>query len=138
MSKRRPRPNGRSRLRDGIRQAVVVVTVGAILVAAGLLATREYVTTRQHASVVAAAGRAAGSALAGDAQGNAEIYTGSILYMPYDGRTCRQFLFDNLSGRLTDNGSVDCASAAYESGIGSPKQWSAARARVISSAFRAH
>jgi hypothetical protein len=67
-----------------------------------------------------------------------ELYTGSILYLPYEGSNCRQLLFDNRNGRFTDNGNVDCAEASLQSGISSPKQWSAARAKVISMGFRDH
>ena len=65
--------------------------------------------------------------IAGTAVGDDSIYTGSILYMPQEGRTCRQLLFDNQSGRFSDNGYVDCVNAAYRS-PGEPKFWSAARA----------
>jgi len=44
-----------------------------------------------------------------------EIYTGSILFVPDDGKVCRRFLFDNRSGRLSDSGLVDCESAYYRS-----------------------
>ncbi len=67
-----------------------------------------------------------------------EIYTGSILYMPDDGNVCRQLLFDNHNGRFSDNGYVDCERAAYQGSLDSPKQWSAARLRVISSGFLQH
>jgi hypothetical protein len=40
-----------------------------------------------------------------------EIYTGSILFTPRQGRICRQFLFDNRTGRFSDNGNVDCERA---------------------------
>ncbi len=40
-----------------------------------------------------------------------EIYTGSILFTPREGRICRQFLFDNRTGRFSDNGNVDCERA---------------------------
>ena len=53
-------------------------------------------------------------------QSDAEIYTGSILYMPYDGRMCRQILFDNRTGRSSDNGYVDCEHAAYRSASDEP------------------
>ena len=65
-----------------------------------------------------------------------EIYTGSILYMPHRGDICRQLLFDNHNGQFTDNGYVDCGRAAYQGGLDGPKQWSAARVRVISTGFR--
>ena len=55
--------------------------------------------------------------------------------MPQEGRTCRQFLFNNHTGHFSDNCYVDCVNAAYRS-PGEPKFWSAARARVISNSFR--
>ena len=39
---------------------------------------------------------------------------------------------------ITDKGNVDCEEASSQSGISSPKQWSAARAKVISEGFRDH
>jgi hypothetical protein len=89
----------------------------AALLAVGLYATGKYIAARQQASA-------------------GEFYTGSILYMPDEGRTCHQRLFDNRTGRFSDNGPVDCVNAAYQGASGSPKLWSAARARVISSGFR--
>jgi hypothetical protein len=42
-----------------------------------------------------------------------EIYTGSILFVPpNDSNICRQVLFDNRTGRLNDNGLVDCERAS--------------------------
>ncbi len=67
-----------------------------------------------------------------------EVYTGSILYMPDDGRICRQLLFDNHNGRFSDNGYVDCEAAAYRGALDVPKQWSVARLHVISTGFVRH
>ena len=65
---------------------------------------------------------------------DAEIYTGSILFVPDDGRVCRRFLFDNRTGRFSDSGLVDCESAYYRTpGTASP---SAARTLAISETFR--
>jgi hypothetical protein len=112
--------------RDSVRQTAGVIAMGALL-AVGLYATGKYIAARQQAS---AAQLAAAAASAG------EFYTGSILYMPDEGRTCRQLLFDNRTGRFSNNGNVDCVNAAYQGASGAPKLWSAARARVISSGFR--
>jgi hypothetical protein len=71
-------------------------------------------------------------------QRDAETYTGSILYLPFSGRLCRQHLFDNLTGQLSDNGTVDCEKAAYRSPNGTAKNWSVARTNVISYSFRRH
>jgi hypothetical protein len=112
--------------RDGVRHTAGVITIGALL-AVGMYATGKYIAARQQAS---AAQSAAAAASAG------EFYTGSILYMPDEGRTCHQLLFDNRTGRFSNNGNVDCVNAAYQGASGAPKLWSAARARVISSGFR--
>jgi hypothetical protein len=102
------------------------VTIGLCL-GAGAFEIGRYVTVTRQAAAMAAA-----SAAADD-----EIYTGSILYMPDSGNACRQLLFDNQNGQFTDNGYVDCDRAAYR-GAATPKQWSIARVRVISSGFREH
>jgi hypothetical protein len=123
MYRRAHRKRGRS---ESIRQTLGVIAVGA-LIGTSLFVTGEYVTTRLRASP-ARAGANGG-----------EVYTGSILYTPDEGRTCHQLLFDNQTGRFTDNGSVDCENAAYKGMDGGlPKQWSAARARVIADGFRQH
>jgi hypothetical protein len=129
----------RGRSGDGLRQTAVVIVIGASL-AAGLFAAGNYVVTGQYVpavvkAVIKANSGPDGPTIAARANGD-EIYTGSILYIPDDGANCRQLLFDNRNGRFTDNGYVDCTQASYESGIGSPKQWSAARAKVISTGFR--
>jgi hypothetical protein len=125
MDRRARRRKARPRKRDAVRQTLAVIAVGALL-GGSLFATGEYVTARQKAAAVAAA-----LATASDD----EIYTGSILYMPDEGRTCRQLLFNNRSGRFTDKGYVDCVNAAYRS-PNEAKQWSVARVRVISNNFR--
>jgi hypothetical protein len=56
--------------------------------------------------------------------------------MPDTSNVCHQWLFDNHSGQFTDNGNVDCLRAAYRGALDGPKQWSAARVRVISTGFR--
>ena len=69
-----------------------------------------------------------------------EIYTGSILFVPDDEGICRQLLFDNRTGRFTDNGLVDC-DRAYNEEVGMSGRtmhWSSMRAKIISEAFRNH
>ena len=127
-----------SRSRDGVRQTVVVVSLAATLVAS-LYGVGDYVLPKQQGpATIKAVIKTANSA--GDAKPGAasddEIYTGSILYLPYEGRDCRQLLFDNRTGRISENGYIDCVKATDQSGINSPKQWSAARAKVISTGFR--
>jgi hypothetical protein len=108
-----------------------MVAVAALL-AGGLFVAGRHILARPP--VTAGAPTAKTAALA-NAAGDDDIYTGSILYMPEQGRSCRQLLFDNQTGRFSDNGYVDCVNAAYHSPR-EPKLWSAARARVISNGFR--
>jgi len=109
------------RSRDSSRQTVIVASIASALVLGGL-ASREYMIAKQRATAAVPS--------------DEEIYTGSILFMPDQGPICRQLLFDNQTGRFADNGMVDCARAAYQGASGTPKQWSAARVRVISDGFR--
>ena len=123
MYRRALRKKSRS---ESIRQTLGVVAVG-VLLGTGLFAIADYFTV-QHWVRPAPVARNAG-----------EIYTGSVLYMPQEGRNCHQMLFDNNTGRFTDNGAVDCENAAYRGVDGNvPKQWSSARARVIADGFRQH
>jgi hypothetical protein len=118
-----PRPSKIRRRSGDRRHVTIVAAIGAVL-ALGGFAAESYVAARHPA--IAAAG----------APGDDEIYTGSILYMPAEGKICRQMLFDNHTGQFSDNGYVDCERAAYHGQGGPPKEWSAARMHVISSGFR--
>jgi hypothetical protein len=118
-----------SALKYDVRQTAVVITIGMLLGTA-LFVTGGYLTTKQRA-VAPEPGVA-------QTQTDAEIYTGSILYMPDEGRVCHQLLFQNLTGRFVDNGYVDCLGAAYLESEGPPKRMSTARVKVISSGFREH
>ncbi|HUI15985.1 MAG TPA: hypothetical protein VL048_21195 [Xanthobacteraceae bacterium] len=71
-----------------------IIVVAAFL-ALGVFVNQEYLTKRPHAVQPVA-------------PSNDEIYTGSILFTPPEGRICHQFLFDNRTGRFTDKGNVDC------------------------------
>jgi hypothetical protein len=113
----------RPRAGNGSRQVTVVLAIGASL-ALGAFGADKF--------IMAAHNKAA--APAGPSDG--EIYTGSILYMPDTSNVCHQWLFDNHNGQFTDNGNVDCERAAYRGAFDGPKQWSAARLRVISTGFR--
>jgi hypothetical protein len=102
---------------------VVLAAIGAVLTA-GLFATREIEIARSPAESTIA-------------PSDDEIYTGSILFVPpNDSNICRQVLFNNRTGRLNDNGLVDCERASYRSATEIPQQWS--RVRVISEGFFRH
>jgi hypothetical protein len=126
----RPSPRRRKGAGPGSGQVWAIVTIGLCL-GAGAFGLGRYVAVTRQAAAVAMADALA----AADDDG---IYTGSILYMPDSGNACRQLLFDNQNGQFTDNGYVDCDLAAYHGANATPKQWSAARARVISSGFHDH
>jgi hypothetical protein len=64
-----------------------------------------------------------------------EIYTGSILFMPYQGNDCRQNLLDNLTGQIRENGVVPCDSAILQTGSKQARAWSAARVDAIRDGF---
>lgn len=88
MINRLPRPaKTRSRSRDNSRQVVVVIAIGLTL-ALGALISGGYVAGAKRQTAAAAA-----------AANDDDIYTGSILYMAYDGSACRQLLFDNQNGQ---------------------------------------
>ena len=101
---------------------LAAAAIGAVL-ATGLLATGEIGIARSRASTRIV--------LSDD-----EIYTGSILFMLNDGDICRQVLFDNRTGRLNDNGLVDCERVAYRSPGEMPRDWS--RRRIIAESFLPH
>jgi hypothetical protein len=115
------RSKGRLRSYRTFRQMAVAISAFLSL---GLLTSGEYIIMR--ARIPSAVAQAVPVAQSDD-----EIYTGSILYTPYDGRICRQILFDNRTGRSSDNGYVDCEHAAYRSASDKPS-----RVRSISSWFR--
>jgi hypothetical protein len=123
MSMLAPAVKTRSRSRDFARPAIVVITMAALL-GLGFMTTQQMITASRH--MVARASMS----------GDDDVYTGSILYMPDRGNACRQILFNNRNGQLTDKGYVDCQTAFSHSTDSEPKQWSAARVRVISDGFR--
>jgi hypothetical protein len=119
-------PRQKNRARSSFREILTVSALGATL-ALGVVAAEQYVVAKRHA----AAARVAAAAVSDE-----EIYTGSILYMPDSSNICHQWMFDNHNGQFSDNGYVNCERAFYQGSPDSPKQWSAARVRVISSGFR--
>ena len=132
------RPKRRNRSRDGLRHVAIVIGVGTALTAS-LFAGAYAVPDRYMPELVKAlTGNGRGGVKVASAAGGDEVYTGSILYLPYEGSNCRQLTFDNRNGRFADKGSVDCAQASEQSSISSPKQGSVARAKAISMGFRDH
>jgi hypothetical protein len=125
MRQSKQRRKRRSRRSERARRIAAVAAVMAVL-AAGLFAARETTVALWTPAKPAAT------------PSDDEIYTGAILFVPDDGKTCRRFLFDNRTGRLSYNGLVDCESAYYQNREGSPAQMSIARTQAISETFRHH
>ncbi len=119
-------PRMKKLTRSNLHEILTLSALGATL-ALGVVATDQYVVANRHAAAARAAAVAAS---------DEEIYTGSILYMPDSSNICHQWMFDNHNGQFSDNGYVNCERAFYQDSPDSPKQWSAARVRVISSGFR--
>ena len=118
---RTKRQNSRS---ERARRITAIVAVLALL-AAGLFAARDVKIQLTSAKPV-------------PTPSDDEIYTGSILFVPDDGKVCRRILFDNRTGQLSDVGLVDCQSAYYRSPNAPPAQLSVTRTQAISETFRHH
>jgi hypothetical protein len=122
---RRSKARARGRGRERSRQMAVLAALAGVL-AVGMFAGGQFAFVRSlHKPALAP-------------PSDDEIYTGSILYIPDEGKICRQLLFDNRTGRVQDNGLVDCEHAYYRGMSEMAKQWSTARALVISESFRQH
>lgn len=133
MNRIRRKPKARRRGSERT-QRIAIVAAMACVAGSLVLLGRAVVTAPQPLDKVQTAARTSDDM--SKAPQDEEIYTGSILFMPPSGDSCRQYLFDNLSGRLSDNGTVDCARAAYHPTSAPPKKWSAQRVHVIRDGFR--
>jgi hypothetical protein len=107
--------------RDQTGGSRVTVAIG-VFVGLGLLTSGGYIATRPNTVPLVVK------------QDDDEIYTGSILFAPRDGKLCRQLLFDNRTGQFADAGNINC-DQVYSSGA---KRWSWARVQAISQGFRGH
>jgi hypothetical protein len=136
MARFRRSSKARLRARTASRQPVAIIAI-ALALAFGAFAADKFATAQRQAAAQRQ-GLTQGTAQSVAPPDVQEIYTGSILYMPDDGRICRQLLFDNHNGRFSDNGYVDCEAAAYRGALDVPKQWSPARLHVISAGFFRH
>jgi hypothetical protein len=117
----------RARSRERSRQIAVLAVMAGVLVAGLLVAGKFEVWQTLF-------GRSAAQLAA--ARSDDEIYTGTILYEPPQGALCRELLFDNRTGRVQDNGLVDCEQAYYRGSGKAVGQSAAPRAVAISESFR--
>jgi hypothetical protein len=69
---------------------------------------------------------------------NEVLYTGSVIVVPTEGEQCSQYLFDNRTGRMRDNGYIDCYSVVSQLVEEAEKNsvTPSKRMNVISNAFR--
>jgi hypothetical protein len=119
-----PRPASRQkRPRNTVSQAVIAVAGLAICLVLGVLGADQIIAYR--------AGAAAKSAVI-----DQQIYIGSILFYPDNGRRCHQLYFNNRDGEYSDKGLVDCTRAISELSKDAPKSWSAGRTAEISKSFQ--
>jgi hypothetical protein len=88
------------------RSSLHTIIAVAVFFTLGLFVNEEYLSDGPHPAPPVASRTAPKAGPSDD-----EIYTGSILFTPHQGDMCRQFLFDNRTGRFTDNGNVDCERA---------------------------
>jgi hypothetical protein len=81
----------------------------------------------------------AGIRIAGNGPGyghaDDDLATGSIIFVPILGNTCRKKLIDNATWEIRDNGLVDCRAALAQNAHGHKLGWSASRVDVIRHGF---
>ena len=71
----------------------------------------------------------------GYGHGDDDLATGSIIFVPILGNTCRKKLIDNATWQIRDNGLVDCRAALAQGAHGNQLGWSASRVDVIRHGF---
>jgi len=71
----------------------------------------------------------------GYGQTDDDLATGSIIFVPILGNTCRKKLIDNATWRIRDDGPVDCRAALARGAHGNELGWSASRVDVIRHGF---
>jgi hypothetical protein len=73
------------------------------------------------------------SAISGESE--PKLLSGSLLFSPLTGNTCRQSLIDNATGQIRDNGFVDCDLAKAKNAEKWTKQMALQRLTAIRGAF---
>jgi hypothetical protein len=67
--------------------------------------------------------------------GDDGLTTGSIIFVPILGNTCRKKLIDNATWQIRDDGLVDCRAALAQGPHGNESGWSTSRVDVIRNGF---
>ena len=71
----------------------------------------------------------------GYGQSDDDLATGSIIFVPILGNTCRKKLIDNATWQIRDDGLVDCRTALAPGAHGNQHGWSASRVDIIRNGF---
>lgn len=71
----------------------------------------------------------------GYGQADDDLATGSIIFVPILGNTCRKKLIDNATWRIRDEGPVNCREALAGGTHGNQPGWSASRVDIIRNGF---
>lgn len=71
----------------------------------------------------------------GYGQSEDDLATGSIIFVPVLGNTCRKKLIDNATWRIRDDGLVDCRAAFAQGAHGNQLGWPATRVDIIRHGF---
>src|SRR5262249_10152137 len=71
----------------------------------------------------------------GYGQSDDDLATGSIIFVPLLGNTCRKKLIDNATWQIRDDGIVDCRTALARGAYGNQLGWSASRVDIIRNGF---
>jgi hypothetical protein len=71
----------------------------------------------------------------GFSQADDELATGSIIFVPVLGNTCRKKLIDNATWHIRDSGPVDCRVALARGANANESGWSTSRVDIIRNGF---
>jgi hypothetical protein len=71
----------------------------------------------------------------GFGQSDDDLATGSIIFVPILGNTCRKKLIDNATWQIRDSGPVDCRAALARGAHGNQLGWSASRVDLVRNGF---
>lgn len=120
------RRRARPQVRRDSRRALAVCLLFGVAVTAGLG------TVIQHVPSISF--RMTGNG-PGYGQGDDDLATGSIIFVPVMGNTCRKKLIDNTTWLIRDEGPVDCRAALARGAHGNQLGWSASRVDIIRNGF---
>ncbi|HVX99353.1 MAG TPA: hypothetical protein VHA55_06140 [Pseudorhodoplanes sp.] len=116
-----PRSNARHRRGDIAQAALALACLAAVIAFSLLVDSKDQGAMRESS--------------AAHEPTDEDIYTGSILFMPYNGNMCRQNMLDNRTGSIKEIGTVPCDVALSRLNAAQARAWSAARVDAIRDGF---